>query len=667
MSYTKIFCVLFILIFSTGSFSQEINSSKKLDSLFLVLNGRMNDTTRVNIYQSICQYYLERDRNKMIYYNIKILNLAKKSNYKKGLGYYYLNLSNTANEIENVTKAKKIFYDIKDWENYFKTCCELSEWLTIEEKNDEAKKLLEKNLKLALLKKNKQIPRLYFSLGQIYTFESDYAKALVLLKKALSYKLTDDLKFRIYDNLAFLHSCIGTYTKALEYSNLSFLYARTEYFKAIATNTRISILYESRNFDEFFSFVSKSKNTTQETKCMIAKMYYFLGNHELAKKYIDTVLRRPIKRDVFRIYIYTVKADISLALHNIQEAENYINKGLSLLTSLNGDYHFELPIQVYDTKARIEEGLKNYKTALIYHKKVNEIKDINQNNNNKNQLNSLQIELGLSEKENRIKQLQLQEKNKQAEIATKNTYLVYLISALIVAIFSVIFYVRNARIIKRKNMIIKREKELVQKSLHEKEILLKEIHHRVKNNLQLVMSLLYVQSRVKKINITDFIEISQSRILAMSLIHENLYQTDNLSKVNLKEYVDNLLQSISASYSSLQKDIQLKIEVEENIQFDIQTAIPLGLIINELVNNSYKHAFTTVSSGVISLQLKKKYNFFKLVIKDNGTGKLEKGNNIQTLGLELVNQLVSQLNGVIEVKNNGGLQYQIQFRNITTL
>jgi two-component sensor histidine kinase len=225
------------------------------------------------------------------------------------------------------------------------------------------------------------------------------------------------------------------------------------------------------------------------------------------------------------------------------------------------------------------------------------------------------------------------------------------------------------RTIKKKNSLIsinntelENAKAQLEKSVEVKETLLREIHRRVKNNLQLVMSLLYIQSKEKDKNMNDFLEISQSRIIAMTLIHGNLYQAEDLSKVNFKEYASSLTQAIIASYNNLQKDIALIIEID-SIYLDIQTSIPLGLIINELISNAYKHAFVNDNKGIITLQLVQNENDFELVVKDNGVGMAEKKSTKKSLGLELVQQLVSQIQGSLRVQDISGLLYLIQFQN----
>ncbi|HEY0196562.1 MAG TPA: histidine kinase dimerization/phosphoacceptor domain -containing protein [Methanobacterium sp.] len=209
----------------------------------------------------------------------------------------------------------------------------------------------------------------------------------------------------------------------------------------------------------------------------------------------------------------------------------------------------------------------------------------------------------------------------------------------------------------------KQAEDKLNKSLKEKDVLLKEIHHRVKNNLQIVSSLLSLQSRY--INEPDSVEIfkeSQSRIISMALIHEKLYQTGDLTRINLSEYTNELVSDLFQSYSV--NTYLVKYEVEsKNILLDINTAIPCGLIINELVTNSIKHAFPNNRSGEINIEFECQDDDFILKIGDNGVGfpeNLDVG-DVKTLGLQLVTSLTRQLDGTIELDRKGGTSFKIQF------
>lgn len=211
----------------------------------------------------------------------------------------------------------------------------------------------------------------------------------------------------------------------------------------------------------------------------------------------------------------------------------------------------------------------------------------------------------------------------------------------------------------------KTEQEL-KKSLHEKEILLKEIHHRVKNNLQVISSLLSLQSEYVK-NKTDkeLFRESQTRTRSMAIIHEHLYQTTGLRSINFGKYIKTLASDLYHIYGSQSDNIKLKMDVE-SIQVDINTAIPCGLIINELISNAIKHAFPGDKKGEIYIKFYQKDDKLNLTVKDNGVGLPEEIDlqNIDSLGLKLINTLVDQINGEMEINSNDGTDVTIAFPEV---
>jgi PAS domain S-box-containing protein len=210
---------------------------------------------------------------------------------------------------------------------------------------------------------------------------------------------------------------------------------------------------------------------------------------------------------------------------------------------------------------------------------------------------------------------------------------------------------------------IKAEKDL-QDSLHEKDILVREIHHRIKNNLQTISSLLDLQAE----SITDRKSLeafrnSQSRIRSMALIHERLYKSEDLSKIEAPGYVNSLIQYLENTYGSPSWKIEINAAID-NIYLDLDTAIPCGLIINELVSNSIKHAFTENHRGSIHVTLRGDDNKnLLLVIGDNGVGIPESFNpeKSESLGLQLVSLLTKQLNGSIKIDRVKGTTFTVTF------
>ena len=201
----------------------------------------------------------------------------------------------------------------------------------------------------------------------------------------------------------------------------------------------------------------------------------------------------------------------------------------------------------------------------------------------------------------------------------------------------------------------KKAEEGILRSLKEKELLLREIHHRVKNNLQIISTLLTLQSsQSKKNNINDLYRESQNRIQSIALIHENLYHSDDLAHINFKAYVKGLITDLFDSYGVNPKKIRMNLNIED-ITLGIETAIPCGLIINELVSNSLKHGFRYVETGMVSVDIKKiSKTEFKLKVIDTGSPFPDDTNvfSNDSLGLELIRNLVEQLDANLSFKKD---------------
>lgn len=201
-------------------------------------------------------------------------------------------------------------------------------------------------------------------------------------------------------------------------------------------------------------------------------------------------------------------------------------------------------------------------------------------------------------------------------------------------------------------------------SVKEKVVLLKEIHHRVKNNLQIISSLLRLQSRfVKDKQTIDMFNISQSRIKSMALIHDKLYQSKDLTKINFSDYIKSLTTYLFSAYPVEGEKIALQLDLK-NFYLDINRAIPVALIVNEIVSNSLKHAFPDGRGGEVFIKMESdKKGKCRLTLGDNGVG-FPNGFDIhktETLGMKLMHDLASQIHGTIELDKKEGATYKITF------
>jgi PAS domain S-box-containing protein len=209
----------------------------------------------------------------------------------------------------------------------------------------------------------------------------------------------------------------------------------------------------------------------------------------------------------------------------------------------------------------------------------------------------------------------------------------------------------------------KNAEKRLQASLAEKEVLLKEIHHRVKNNLQVVSSLLDLQSaKLPDAAARSLFAESQSRIFSMALAHEQLYQSKNLAEIDLADYIRNLVSHVRQAFMTPEAALQCRLEVEA-IVLDIEKVVPCGLLMTELLSNALKHAFPDGRRGIIDIAFGRRGDELELTVADNGIG-LPADFHVETartLGLQLVAALVEQLNGVLTVESRGGARFSLSF------
>lgn len=214
------------------------------------------------------------------------------------------------------------------------------------------------------------------------------------------------------------------------------------------------------------------------------------------------------------------------------------------------------------------------------------------------------------------------------------------------------------------SLMRKRAENSLKVALDEKELLLKEIHHRVKNNLMVISSLLNLQSKyIKDKDVLDVFKESQNRAQSMALIHERLYRSTDLKKINFGEYITTLANEMFLSYVKDPNRVTLQINIED-LMVEINTAIPLGLMVNELLSNSMKYAFPDDMEGCIIIEFYKINDEFVLIIKDNGVGFSEglDFKNTDSLGLQLVNRLADQIDAAIILDVDDGTKFTIKFR-----
>ena len=442
--------------------------------------------------------------------------------------------------------------------------------------------------------------------------------------------------------------------------------------------------------------IEKCKNTDR------AKIQLGYAYQNLARTYIDTSTNEV---DADRALKYTKLADaawsdlnyskgiyfLNLNYANIYRLKGqpvkqleYLNKGLNFVEHEDGSFgHFiyqtignyymdqgddDLAILYYQKalalSTTIEEvGLISIVNNLlsIYEKRkdVDGIKKLNREVVQKYEAQSDKFlveadkwerkELNLRNQLNEIKALKLENLNVQLKIRQTNLFLLILV--LLFTIAGIYGYMRYKASVRNRLLI-----EQISDQKQKLEVLLKEMHHRVKNNLQTISSLLYLQmSTIEDKNTKELIQVSQSRVEAIAEIHKSLYVSDELDSVEMKSFILNISESLQKTY--VLGNVDFNYDMDE-IRVVLDKAIPLGLMINEIIINSLKYAFPNGSPGIINIILKRlEDDKLQLIIKDNGIGKNEDATD--SFGSQLISLLIDQIDGQLFTRNNDGYEVEI--------
>ena len=358
------------------------------------------------------------------------------------------------------------------------------------------------------------------------------------------------------------------------------------------------------------------KNLFPSAYYKIANVYHYENNINTSQLYLDSVFiaLKKFQENTIQEKSLLLKAKNYLLVREIKKSNTYFDLHRSFVDSINN----------LKAEQDFMNSIVKYETTI----KTNELKATKNN-------------LALQEKKNNLQQL-------------------LLIIALFTAIILILFFMR----IRKSNRIISKQKNDLEKSLDEKNVLLKEIHHRVKNNLQMVMSILEIQSStLSDSKLINILTESQNRIHSIALIHEQLYSNNLLNHLELQKYIEQLINQISVIFKSKNKTITYDINISE-ISFSTDVTLILGMIINELISNIYKYAFPKKNEGFFSIEIKKlDENSFQLVVFDSGIGidnKIDL-NKIDSLGLRIVKLLVNQLKGSLKIENVSGTKCTILF------
>ena len=484
-----------------------------------------------------------------------------------------------------------------------------------------------------------------------------------------------------YMRLGVLHGFLGKDNDALAYYKKGLENRSREthvfWFKSLLFAT--SLLWDMHRPDEALSLMKQVTTefppVTPWEKAQVFSItgacYETLDNYKMANEnfisFLEVTNANPVL-DRFGELLdsYLEIANFYLTKQNLHTALLFMNK-LNAYDDSRTDSTFTY--RKSQTLYRIDSITGNYKSALSNYIVYKLYEDSFKNRAQQKAFEELTIKYGAEKKDNDIKLLQ---KDKQIQgsmlLQAKYTrnWILAGVALLLVIVTLLVYYSRlkqqtNKKLESHRSEIEKRNAAL-RHLVDEKDWLVKEIHHRVKNNLQIVMSLLNSQSAfIENDAALTAIHDSQHRVQAMSLIHQKLYNTENVSSIDMSLYIQELVAYLSASFNTGQR-IRFDLDID-SLEMDVSQAVPLGLILNESITNSIKYAFPDQKNGVVSISLSHIDNNCLLIISDNGIGMPPVIHNKKqaSLGMSLMIGLSEDLNGDFSIKNVNGTTIQISF------
>jgi two-component sensor histidine kinase len=452
--------------------------------------------------------------------------------------------------------------------------------------------------------------------------------------------------------------------KAMEYFTASLSIATKRNDKSIIAYTleNIGDIWTIKNPKRAIDYFSKALVFANELNdvSLISSLYMSLGDtyngmKDYNKAYNYYKLGIGIaKENSDKELTVQLLNSIGLVLINKKDYEKAIGY-LEQALATNENYGLKIPLSnTYKELSEAYAKLNNYDKAYHYHLLHTTVDSSIFNTERERASVEITSKYNIEKKVKEI--LVLKKDNEIKNLQLSNNQLILLAAAVICILLLIIF------IIFYKKFQIKR------KANEEKEVMLREIHHRVKNNMQIILSILSLQARKSNDEkAMSFLKESESRIQSMAIIHEMLYQSHNLANISFNDYICQLVDYIFKIYNVNTDKIKYKV-VASAIHLDINTAVPLGLIVNELVCNSLKHAFGNKDTGMIIIQLTNvKPKEYELIISDTGTGlpenfEIKKTN---TLGLKLIQTLTKQIEGKLTITSKEGVVFSISFKEIT--
>lgn len=475
------------------------------------------------------------------------------------------------------------------------------------------------------LENNEELFNGFNHMGQIHRRLNQYAEAQKYYDEALELALetpkTEDDAV-LYNNMGNLQGQQGNFGEAIAY------YRKAEIIDSIDGDI------------EGLSFVAENYGNLYGRNGKIPEAQEFFLKALALRKELEGSL------EVGRIYqkvgsVYNLLGQHDKALASMDSAMYYASQSGAI----------EVQKNIALASAMVYEKLGDFSNAYHQMEIHKELQDSFLNKSIAEKVATLNATFDTERKEKEIALLNAEREISDAQLqSTRRQMLLSITGLILFAILSAFIY----RLWQRTKI----QNKIIEKSLDEKEILIREIHHRVKNNLQFISSLLGLQSEhVSDDTALGALQEGQDRVQSMALIHQNLYQEENLTGVEVKAYFVKLIRNLFDSYNIRKGSIDLKLDISP-LNLDVDTVIPIGLIVNELISNSLKYAFSDVQKGIISVSLMEANNQLVLKVEDNGKGISNSALNAlgDSFGYRLIHVLKDQLHATLDINNEEGTQ-----------
>ncbi|MGM9478179.1 histidine kinase dimerization/phosphoacceptor domain -containing protein [Pedobacter sp. GSP4] len=485
----------------------------------------------------------------------------------------------------------------------------------------------------------------------IYSIINSYAECLIAMQlpqEALNYVQQMKIKMppHIEQASIYYHVALGHCYKALKQYNLA-----------------------EANYKEAIRYRERQRANPGSLYNDLGNLYALTKNFKLADENIKIAEKYPTTNvTTYMIPYYALKSRIDSAMGNYQSAYKYLGMSKRLSDSIyrvSKDKHTqELEFQYQTQKKESDLRLKDdnirflnqnaallTQTAKIQEARLKEARLLTQKNIS--DLSLKQKDIDLLNQQAKLQESNLQKQQLQQKVAIGAAAMLLLLTVLIYRLYRI--KKNSNKQLESQQLKIEHSNAKLRTLLEEKEWLLKEIHHRVKNNLHTVMSLLESQSAYLENDALEAIRNSQHRIYAMSLIHQKLYLSDDVKAINMAQYIPELIQYLKESFD-VKNNVQFNIDLDD-IEFDVAEAVPLGLIVNEVITNSLKYAFKPAECGKINVSLKRTApDLYELIMEDDGEGlpldfELK---TVNSLGMKLIKGLTGQLEADLHIDTFDG-------------